>query len=112
MPRASWRGFLRLSLVLSPIYLSPATTRARPIRLHQVWRPAPVEEPEGNLPDQGRKEQTDAQAASRRDDSGDDADQSSPLRASQSGRITPQPAKRSESPQGALAAEVDIARSR
>ena len=25
MPRASWRGFLRLSLVSCPIYLSPAT---------------------------------------------------------------------------------------
>jgi hypothetical protein len=24
MPRASWRGFLRLSLVSCPIYLSPA----------------------------------------------------------------------------------------
>jgi DNA end-binding protein Ku len=44
MPRASWRGFLRLSLVSCPIYLSPATSRTRPIRLHQVWRPAPAEE--------------------------------------------------------------------
>ena len=44
MPRASWRGFLRLSLVSSPIYLSPATTRSKPLRLHQVWRPAPAEE--------------------------------------------------------------------
>ena len=35
MPRASWRGFLRLSLVSCPIYLSPATTRTKPIRLHQ-----------------------------------------------------------------------------
>ena len=26
MLRASWRGFLRLSLVSCPIYLSPATT--------------------------------------------------------------------------------------
>ena len=32
MPRASWRGFLRLSLVSCPIYLSPATTRTKPIR--------------------------------------------------------------------------------
>ena len=40
MPRASWRGFLRLSLVSCPIYLSPATTRTKPIRLHQVWQPA------------------------------------------------------------------------
>jgi non-homologous end joining protein Ku len=37
MPRASWRGFLRLSLVSCPIYLSPATTRVKSIRLHQVW---------------------------------------------------------------------------
>jgi hypothetical protein len=26
MPRASWRGFLRLSLVSCPVYLSPATS--------------------------------------------------------------------------------------
>jgi DNA end-binding protein Ku len=44
MPRASWRGFLRLSLVSCPIYLSPATSRTKPIRLQRVWRPAPAEE--------------------------------------------------------------------
>ena len=38
MPRASWKGFLRLSLVSCPIYLSPATTRTKSIRLHQVWQ--------------------------------------------------------------------------
>ena len=38
MPRASWRGYLRLSLVSCPIYLSPATARTKPIRLHQVWQ--------------------------------------------------------------------------
>ena len=38
MPRASWRGYLRLSLVSCPIYLSPATARTKPIRLHKVWR--------------------------------------------------------------------------
>src|SRR5436190_22346983 len=43
MPRASWRGYLRLSLVSCPIYLSPATARTKPIRLHQVWRVAPAE---------------------------------------------------------------------
>src|SRR5436190_16417568 len=41
MPRASWKGFLRLSLVSCPIYLSPATTRTKSIRLHQVWQPKP-----------------------------------------------------------------------
>jgi DNA end-binding protein Ku len=55
MPRASWRGYLRLSLVSCPIYLMPATTRTKSVRLHQVWRPAAAEEPE-DVPDevQGR----------------------------------------------------------
>ena len=50
MPRASWRGFLRLSLVTCPVYLSPATG-TKPIRLHQLWQPAPVEVNEDALPD-------------------------------------------------------------
>ena len=41
MPRANWRGFLSFSLVSCPIYLSSATTRIKPIRLHQVWQPPP-----------------------------------------------------------------------
>src|ERR1700722_1575804 len=53
MPRASWRGFLRLSLVSCPVYLSPATTRTKPFRLHQVWQPAPVDVDEDDLPDLG-----------------------------------------------------------
>lgn len=53
MPRASWRGYLRLSLVSCPIYLSPATTRTKPIRLHQVWRPTAAEESE-DVPDEVR----------------------------------------------------------
>jgi DNA end-binding protein Ku len=36
MPRASWSGFLRLSLVSCPVYLSPATTESKRIRLHQL----------------------------------------------------------------------------
>ena len=51
MPRATWRGFLRLSLVTCPVYLSPATTRTKPIRLHQVWQPASVDVDEDELPD-------------------------------------------------------------
>ena len=51
MPRASWRGYLRLSLVSCPIYLSPATARTKPIRLHQVWRGA-TDEGDGELEDQ------------------------------------------------------------
>lgn len=51
MPRASWRGSLRLSLVSCPVYLSPATTRAKPIRLHQVWQPARVEDREDDPPE-------------------------------------------------------------
>ena len=50
MPRASWSGFLRLSLVSCPIYLSAATTRTKSIRLHQVWQPGPAEEPDRELP--------------------------------------------------------------
>src|ERR1700747_1291680 len=53
MPRASWRGFLRLSLVSCPIYLSPAATRTKPIRLHQGGQPAPVDVDEDDLPDLG-----------------------------------------------------------
>jgi len=41
---ASWRGFLRLSLVSCPIYLSLAISRTRSIRLHQIWRPPAAEE--------------------------------------------------------------------
>ena len=44
MPRASWRGFLRLSLVSCPIFLSPAASRTKPIRLRQVWRPGLADE--------------------------------------------------------------------
>ncbi len=36
MPRASWSGFLRLSLVTCPVYLSPATTESKKIRLNQL----------------------------------------------------------------------------
>ena len=57
MPRASWRGFLRLSLVSCPIYLSPATTRTKPIRLHQVWQPAPADVDEDDLPGRGGEQQ-------------------------------------------------------
>ena len=78
MPRASWRGFLRLSLVSCPVYLSPATTRTKPIRLHQVWRPPLVEEPEDDLPNQRHEEQSEARPMVRRDDSDADMDQSSP----------------------------------
>ena len=57
MPRASWRGFLRLSLVSCPIYLSPATARTKPIRLHQVWQPAPDDVDEDDLPGRGSEQQ-------------------------------------------------------
>ena len=36
MPRASWNGFLRLSLVTCPVYLSPATTESNRIRFNQL----------------------------------------------------------------------------
>jgi Ku protein len=36
MPRATWNGHLRLSLVSCPVYLSPATTETKRIRLNQI----------------------------------------------------------------------------
>lgn len=36
MPRASWNGFLRLSLVSCPVSLVPATTEAKRVRFHQL----------------------------------------------------------------------------
>ena len=63
MPRASWRGFLRLSLVTCPVYLSPATTRTKPIRLHQVWQPAPADGLEDELPDRSAGQQGSASSA-------------------------------------------------
>jgi non-homologous end joining protein Ku len=65
MPRVSWRGYLRLSLVSCPIYPSPATARTRPIRLHQVWRGAP-DEGGGDLEDQvGGQDVSELPASSR-----------------------------------------------
>src|SRR6202048_4809193 len=64
MPRASWRGYLRLSLVSCPIYLSPATARTKPIRLHQVWRGAPGENA-GDLEDQVGGQDVSERPASR-----------------------------------------------
>src|SRR5438874_3932443 len=65
MPRASWRGFLRLSLVSCPIYLSPAATRTTPIRLHQVWRPAPADVDEDALPGRGGEQQGSERSVTR-----------------------------------------------
>ena len=78
MPRASWRGFLRLSLVSCPIYLSPAATRTKPIRLHQVWQPAPVDVDEDDLPDRGGGQQGSAPLVPRllADNGSPDGDQS------------------------------------
>jgi hypothetical protein len=78
MPRASWRGFLRLSLVSCPIYLSPATARTKPIRLHQVWQPAPVDVDEDDLPDRGGGRQGSAPSVPRllADDARPEEDQS------------------------------------
>src|SRR5690242_12393560 len=74
MPRASWKGFLRLSLVSCPVYLSPATTRVKAVRLHQVWVPRhdrrgqrdyeeEVEEADSRDPAHGSRRPALAQAA-------------------------------------------------
>jgi DNA end-binding protein Ku len=65
MPRASWRGFLRLSLVSCPIYLSPATTRTKPIRLHQVWQPVPADVDKDDLPDSSGGQQGSERSVTR-----------------------------------------------
>jgi DNA end-binding protein Ku len=64
MPRASWRGYLRLSLVSFPISLSPATARTKPISLHQVWRATPADEA-GDLSDQEREQDIPERPGSR-----------------------------------------------
>src|ERR1700745_1633452 len=56
MPRASWRGFLRLSLVSCPIYLSPAASRTKPIRLRPLWGPG-LEDEGARSPEPARPEQ-------------------------------------------------------
>ena len=78
MPRASWRGFLRLSLVSCPIYLSPAATRTKPIRLHQVWQPAPADVDEDDLPDRSGGQQGSERSVPRlrADNAGADGEQS------------------------------------
>src|SRR5256886_494265 len=78
MPRASWRGFLRLSLVSCPIYLSPSTTRTKPIRLHQVWKPAPADVDEDDLPDRSGGQQGSERSLTRlrADSAAPDGDQS------------------------------------
>jgi hypothetical protein len=43
--------------------LSPATTRVKPIRLHQVWQPAPVDVDEDELPDRSAGHQGSALSA-------------------------------------------------
>jgi hypothetical protein len=61
-----------------PIYLSPATTRTKPIRLHQVWQPAPVDVDEDDLPDRGGGRQGSAPSVPRlpADNASADGDQS------------------------------------
>jgi len=99
MPRASWRGFLRLSLVSCPIYLSPATTRTKPIRLHQVWQPAPVDVDEDELPGRGGEQQGSTPSVPRlvAENASPDGDQSPPPPGSRCGRMIPERARRSRS---------------
>jgi hypothetical protein len=76
MPRASWKGFLRLSLVSCPIYLSPATARTKSIRLHKVWQPTSAEEADDAPPRAGGQDQPDRSAPRfSKNDTGDDEDQ-------------------------------------
>jgi hypothetical protein len=94
MPRASRRGYLRLSLVSCPIYLSPATARTKPIRLHQVWR-GPPDEGGGELGNQVGGEDVSGPPASRLipDHVEEQAERIHP--ATSFGLTNPAPAKRS-----------------
>jgi len=75
MPRASWKGFLRLSLVSCPVYLTPATTRAKAIRLNRVWVPSEdADEQTGPEPEPARS----AAQASRMPQVSDDAEPDQP----------------------------------
>jgi DNA end-binding protein Ku len=78
MPRASWRGFLRLSLVSCPIYLSPAISRTKPIRLHQVWRQTPAEEADDAPPRVKGREPLDRSTPRFSDDTYDEEAQTRP----------------------------------
>jgi hypothetical protein len=63
------------------VYLSPATTRTKnPIRLHQVWRAAPVDEREDDLRDRDGGEKVSASPRPQliADDPSPGADQSPP----------------------------------
>ena len=48
-----------------PIYLSPATARTKPIRLHQVWQPAPADVDEDDLPGRGGEQQGSERSVTR-----------------------------------------------
>jgi hypothetical protein len=73
MPRATWKGFLRLSLVTCPVYLVPAATKTKAIRLHQIRMPTEPE-PEIEEEDEGPLPRSARQAAEQRDtESGIDA---------------------------------------
>jgi DNA end-binding protein Ku len=82
MPRASWRGFLRLSLVSCPVYLAPTTSRAKPIRLHQVWRPVPERSggvDEESTPDRSPEQRARRRSVSTNRDFGETEDETAPL---------------------------------
>jgi hypothetical protein len=51
--------------VSCPIYLSPATTRTKPFRLHQVWQPAPVDVGKDDFADLGGGQQGSAPSVTR-----------------------------------------------
>lgn len=38
--RAIWRGFLKLSLVSCPVFLTPATRKAKPVHIHNYYLPS------------------------------------------------------------------------
>src|SRR5947209_3171235 len=47
------------------VFDQPAATRTKPIRLHQVWQPAPADVDEDDLPDRGGEQQGSEQSVRR-----------------------------------------------
>jgi len=113
MPRASWKGFLRLSLVSCPIYLAPATTRTKSARLHQVWRPTSAEKADEAPSRAERRDLPDRLAAPRftPGDAQEEEDQTAQQLGSVFALTIPAPARRSSANRSSKATNIGAANS-
>ena len=65
MPRELTRFPAPFTSVLPDLFVAGDETRTKPIRLHQVWQPAPVDLDEDDLPDRGGGQQGSAPSVPR-----------------------------------------------